>query len=224
MASGLPWSPGMLLPRPIATRQGALLRVTVLPASLLLEVATGDDPHVAEAVRDWGLRLVHGDLRGVCPAEGDDPVSDGGGERFNQVDALLLHHGDGDIRQVHVGDRVSEVIRSRGGGEVRPDDDVHLEVLSLGLLEVVDPVVAKGFQAHKFNAVSHGVLATLLPPPGRRPGGSNKPRPPRPARGPRCAPAPPKSPPGPPARRPPRSRRPPSPGNRGRRRWRGAGR
>src|SRR5699024_11476481 len=108
MASGLPWSPGMLLPRPMATRQPALLLATVLPASLLLEVATGDDPHVAEAVRDRGLRLVHGDLRGVCTAEGDNPVSDGGGARLNQVDALLLHHGDGDIRPVHVGDTVSE--------------------------------------------------------------------------------------------------------------------
>src|SRR5699024_7884964 len=118
-----------------------------LPAFLLLEVAAGDDPHVAEVVRDRGLRLVHGDLRGVCTAEGDNAVGDGGGERFDQVDALLLHHGDGDIRQVHVGDRVSEVIRSRGGGEVRPDDDVHFEVLAFILLEIVDPVVAKGLQS-----------------------------------------------------------------------------
>src|SRR5699024_11411386 len=117
------------------------------------------DPYVAEVVRDRGLRLVHGDLRGVCPTEGDDAVGDGGGERFDEVDALLFHRGDGDVRQVHVGDRVGEVIRGRGGGEVRPDDDVHFEVLAFILLEIVDPVVAKGLQAHEFDAITHGVLA-----------------------------------------------------------------
>ena len=104
------------------------------------------------------MRLVQRDLDGEHPPVGQHPVRDARGDGLDEVVRLARHDRRRALGQLAVVQRVDEVVRSGGGGEIHPHGDVDDEVLPVAALVVEDAVVAAHPQATQLDPVRLGSI------------------------------------------------------------------